>query len=134
MLSKLPWCAVDVMPLVEGSNKELGDNVVLELNASPGTNGITEVINENFVNVLLSELKDPGDFYLQNKVAGYMERASIVFEEGDKPIEVLAKLDTGNGAKASHIEVGKYRDWETDRKSTRLNSSHSGESRMPSSA
>ena len=26
------------------------------------------------------------------------------------------------------------RDWETDRKSTRLNSSHSGESRMPSSA
>ena len=27
-----------------------------------------------------------------------------------------------------------YRDWETDRKSTRLNSSHSGESRMPSSA
>ena len=29
---------------------------------------------------------------------------------------------------------GFYRDWETDRKSTRLNSSHSGESRMPSSA
>ena len=27
-----------------------------------------------------------------------------------------------------------YRDWETDRKSTRLNSSHSGEYRMPSSA
>ena len=31
------------------------------------------------------------------------------------------------------LTVG-YRDWETDRKSTRLNSSHSGESRMPSSA
>ena len=30
------------------------------------------------------------------------------------------------------IEV--YRDWETDRKSTRLNSSHSAKSRMPSSA
>ena len=30
--------------------------------------------------------------------------------------------------------TGPYRDWETDRKSTRLNSSHSGESRMPSSA
>ena len=28
----------------------------------------------------------------------------------------------------------KYRDWETDRKSTRLNSSHSAKSRMPSSA
>ena len=31
-------------------------------------------------------------------------------------------------------ELVDYRDWETDRKSTRLNSSHSGESRMPSSA
>ena len=30
--------------------------------------------------------------------------------------------------------VGGYRDWETDRKSTRLNSSHSAKSRMPSSA
>ena len=33
------------------------------------------------------------------------------------------------------IEIGLlYRDWETDRKSTRLNSSHSRASRMPSSA
>ena len=31
------------------------------------------------------------------------------------------------------VDMG-YRDWETDRKSTRLNSSHSGEYRMPSSA
>ena len=30
--------------------------------------------------------------------------------------------------------VGMYRDWETDRKSTRLNSSHLKLSRMPSSA
>ena len=29
---------------------------------------------------------------------------------------------------------GRYRDWETDRKSTRLNSSHITRSRMPSSA
>ena len=31
-------------------------------------------------------------------------------------------------------EPAPYRDWETDRKSTRLNSSHSAKSRMPSSA
>ena len=30
--------------------------------------------------------------------------------------------------------LASYRDWETDRKSTRLNSSHSAKSRMPSSA
>ena len=50
----------------------------------------------------------------------------------------------GNGQKAiclngfriagSKIFGGGYRDWETDRKSTRLNSSHSAKSRMPSSA
>ena len=34
---------------------------------------------------------------------------------------------------AQGFELG-YRDWETDRKSTRLNSSHSAKSRMPSSA
>ena len=32
------------------------------------------------------------------------------------------------------VDISLYRDWETDRKSTRLNSSHSGQSRMPSSA
>ena len=32
------------------------------------------------------------------------------------------------------IKTNKYRDWETDRKSTRLNSSHLKLSRMPSSA
>ena len=32
------------------------------------------------------------------------------------------------------FQLTDYRDWETDRKSTRLNSSHSAKSRMPSSA
>ena len=36
--------------------------------------------------------------------------------------------------KSAYYRVGTYRDWETDRKSTRLNSSHSAKSRMPSSA
>ena len=35
---------------------------------------------------------------------------------------------------AAKINYKYYRDWETDRKSTRLNSSHSAKSRMPSSA
>ena len=36
--------------------------------------------------------------------------------------------------KANRWKHGLYRDWETDRKSTRLNSSHITRSRMPSSA
>lgn len=108
-LSHLPWCAVDIMPLVKGSNKELGDNVVLEINASPGTAGITEVIGENFVNVLLNELDDPGQFMLQDKTAGYVESVSIYFGEGVNK-DLLAKLDTGNSSTASHVEVGKFED------------------------
>lgn len=103
-LSMLPWCAVDIMPLKPGSNPEIGDNVVLEINASPGTDGITDVIKHNFLNVMISELDDPKEFMLQVKNAGFVETIEIDFGKG--PITILAKLDTGNGA-TSHIEVGK---------------------------
>ena len=106
-LSKLPWCAVDIMPLVKGSNKELGDNVVLEINASPGTAGISEVIETNFINVMLNELTDPSLFYLQEKIAGYVESVTITFGDGVEK-QFLAKLDTGNSTKASCLEVGEY--------------------------
>ena len=49
-----------------------------------------------------------------------------------------AGLENGNSFASTlgayHALQGMYRDWETDRKSTRLNSSHSAKSRMPSSA
>ena len=108
-LSKLPWCAVDIMPLVKGSNKELGDNVVLEINASPGTDGISEVIKENFVNVLLDNLTDPSLFYLQDKIAGFIESVTVKFDEKIEKT-FLAKLDTGNSTKASCLEVGELKE------------------------
>lgn len=107
-LSKLPWCAVDIMPLVKGSNKEIGDNVVLEINASPGTAGISEVIKTNFVNILLNELDNPSSFYLQDKIAGFIESVKIKFGDGIEK-EFLAKLDTGNSTKASVLEVGEFK-------------------------
>lgn len=106
-LSKLPWCAVDIMPLVKGSNPEIGDNVVLEINASPGTDGISKVIGENFVNILLDNLTDPSLFYLQEKVAGFIESVSIKFDDNTEK-QFLAKLDTGNSTKASCLEVGEF--------------------------
>lgn len=106
-LSHLPWCAVDIMPLVKGSNPELGDNVVLEINASPGTDGISEVIKENFVSILLNELDDPNEFMLQDKTAGFIESVKVKFDDGVEK-EFLAKLDTGNSTHASQLEVGEY--------------------------
>lgn len=107
LLSKLNWCAVDIMPLVKGSNPQIGDNVVLEINASPGTDGISEVLGVNFVNIILNELTDPNIFKLQDKTAGYSESVFIKFnDEVEK--EFLAKLDTGNSTQASVLEVGEY--------------------------
>ena len=108
-LSHLPWCAVDIMPLVKGSNPKIGDNVVLEINASPGTDGISDVMKENFINLLLNELDDPSQFMLQDKIAGYIESVTLDFGDGFKK-EFLAKLDTGNSTSASHLEVGKFED------------------------
>ena len=42
--------------------------------------------------------------------------------------------DTEKNSYGMYRYAIRYRDWETDRKSTRLNSSHSAKSRMPSSA
>lgn len=109
MISKLPWCAVDIMPLVKGSNDEGMENVVLEINASPGTAGISEVLGTNFINILLNELDDPSEFMLQDKTAGFTEGVTIQFDK-DFDMKFLAKLDTGNSVRASTLEVGNYKE------------------------
>ena len=48
--------------------------------------------------------------------------------------EILKAEDQSKDKGYGISDKGGYRDWETDRKSTRLNSSHSRASRMPSSA
>ena len=103
-ISGMPWCAVDIMPLKTGSNPEIGDNVVLEYNASPGTDGISEVIGENFMAILLKEINDINQLVLQPKSIGYLENINFTFSDDDEDeIELEAKFDTGNGAKATTI-------------------------------
>ena len=64
-----------------------------------------------------------------NSYAGAAAPA-CVFDEGG----VILGGASGPAAGFYSTIVTAYRDWETDRKSTRLNSSHSAKSRMPSSA
>ena len=61
------------------------------------------------------------------------------FLDGGQPdIKAIGVGDLSAGCKFTAstygMIIGIYRDWETDRKSTRLNSSHITRSRMPSSA
>lgn len=104
-ISGMPWCAVDIAPLVKGSNKEIGDNIVLEYNASPGTQGVSEAINKNFMTILLDSINDINELVLTTKAIGYKENVYIKFNENSNYTELEAKLDTGNGAKASTIGV-----------------------------
>lgn len=104
-ISGMPWCAVDIMPLVKYSNidfKDVDYNVVLEYNASPGTEGISEVIGENFTKILLDNINDINELVLAPKTIGYIENITFTLED-DKHITMECKLDTGNGAKASTI-------------------------------
>ena len=71
-------------------------------------------------------LSSPGDLGWNPKGATYFYDTNL------KPDQNFQNwVDAGCPKKNG---FGKYRDWETDRKSTRLNSSHSAKSRMPSSA
>ena len=69
--------------------------------------------------------------YLEDCVQGLKRFADKYFDVAivDPPYGINADLN-----QLALSNEGGYRDWETDRKSTRLNSSHRSLSRMPSSA
>ena len=60
----------------------------------------------------------------------YGDRGGI----GDRAGNLVELIGAERVSRRNYGYDGTYRDWETDRKSTRLNSSHSAKSRMPSSA
>ena len=76
-----------------------------------------------------------------------LEQINALLDEDEVAVREFSKMQKGleeylrnkeNVTEIINEKKGRiretYRDWETDRKSTRLNSSHAGESRMPSSA
>ena len=82
----------------------------LNSNRADGT-----LINQHLYFLSSEEIKK-GDWFIRNN------KIHQCFKSHETDIEFKTNKDSD------------YRDWETDRKSTRLNSSHSRASRMPSSA
>lgn len=114
-ISNLIWCAVDIMPLVKDSNKEIGDNVVLEYNTSPGTDGISEVIGHNLMDYLFETINDTDQIQLSPKEVGWIEPVEITIN--DKVVLVDdAKFDTGNGSKAPTLEVSEIVSYDKESK------------------
>ena len=103
-----------------------------------------DFISENLLDFLMetypaTQFRLHADVRLKEK-RGYVIDLSNFSSETEWYFRRLAEYSKRLSAPAYSLHAGKrdgslaYRDWETDRKSTRLNSSHSSKSRMPSSA
>ena len=68
----------------------------------------------------------------EKKYANGLFAKKIKFQNGGSMTKLSIKVDDFVSFLEENEQI--YRDWETDRKSTRLNSSHRSLSRMPSSA
>ena len=98
---------------------------VIELYTASDMAATFEVLCELYPTLTLEAYLEELEFMVQHNYS------QVVVKEQDVIVGVSG-VWIGN-----KLWCGKYmgyRDWETDRKSTRLNSSHSAKSRMPSSA
>jgi len=89
------WTAVDFI-------KKGKDTFVLEVNSSPGTEGIEEATGNNILKELIEHFKNKSNWRYTALEIGHREIVSI------KPFgEIQAKFDTGNSASASTIHADK---------------------------
>ena len=82
------WTAVDFIP---SSDKENKPPYILEVNHSPGTEGIEEATNKNIVKIVVKHFSNPKNRYSVPNVCGFYETLDI------KPFgKLVGKFDTGN--------------------------------------
>jgi len=93
------WTAVDFIP---SKNPKTKPPYILEVNHSPGTEGIEKATGKNVVKQVIDFYSNPDNRYAVPTQCGYFEIVNI------KPFgDVVAKFDTGNGASASTIHTDK---------------------------
>ena len=82
------WTAVDFIPSPDKENKP---PYILEVNHSPGTEGIEEATNKNIVKTVIEHFSNPKNRYSVPNVCGFYETLDI------KPFgKLVGKFDTGN--------------------------------------
>jgi len=93
------WTAVDFIP---SKNPKKEPPYILEVNHSPGTEGIEEASGKNIVKTVIDHFANPDNRYPVSTQCGFLEIINI------KPFgELIAKFDTGNGASAPTIHADK---------------------------
>jgi ribosomal protein S6--L-glutamate ligase len=94
------WSAVDFIP---SKNREKEPPYFLEVNSSPGTEGIEDATKLNISNIVISHFADKENRYKVPTECGYKEVLTI------KPFgEIIAKFDTGNSGMPV-IHTDKYK-------------------------
>lgn len=96
------WCGVDIM-----IDSKTGDPYILEVNSSPGTEGISEAIGKPIVDDVIDYLIDKENWSFSKLEIGYLETIEIP-EIG----RMVAKFDTGNGSTASSIHADEIEETE----------------------
>jgi hypothetical protein len=101
------WCGVDIM-----IDKKTKEPYILEVNSSPGTEGISQAIGRPIVGDVIDYVINKKNWIYSRMEVGYLETIEIP-EIG----KLVAKFDTGNGSSASSIqadetkEVGNQLKW-----------------------
>jgi ribosomal protein S6--L-glutamate ligase len=91
------WCGVDLIV-----DKKTGKNYVLEVNSSPGTQGLKKATGIDVVADIVDFVTDKTNWIRSKKVIGFREVIHIP-EIGD----IVAKFDTGNGSLSSSLTYDK---------------------------
>ena len=91
------WTAVDFIP---SKNPKKKSPYILEVNHSPGTEGIEEATGKNIVKEVIDFYSNSDNRYAVPTQCGYFEIVNI------KPFgDIVAKFDTGNSASAPTIHA-----------------------------
>lgn len=89
------WCGVDIM--IDAKTKK---PYILEVNSSPGTEGISKAIGKPIVSDVLDYILNKENWSYSNLEIGYLEMIEIPGFG-----KMVAKFDTGNGAKSCSIHA-----------------------------
>lgn len=89
------WCGVDIM--IDSKN---GKPYILEVNSSPGTEGISQAIGRPIVGDVIDYVSDKDNWSYSKLEIGYLETIGIPGVG-----KMVAKFDTGNGSTACSIQA-----------------------------
>ena len=89
------WCGVDIM-----IDSKDGKPYILEVNSSPGTEGISKALGKPIVDDVIDYVEDKDNWSYSKLEIGYLESIGIPTVG-----KMVAKFDTGNGSSACSIQA-----------------------------